>query len=66
MTQLENKVDEIYQYERRDTIIVESPALPQERVSENSAGEFPRQASNILTKCKFRIDCGIEIYVLYI
>lgn len=35
MSQLENLLDEINQYERRDTIIVGGPALSQENSNEN-------------------------------
>lgn len=37
VTLLENQIDEINQYERRDTIIVGGPALPQENPNENCA-----------------------------
>ena len=37
VTQLETQIDDVNQYERRDTIIVSGPALPQENPNENSA-----------------------------
>lgn len=37
VVQLENQIDEVNQYERRDTLIISGPVLPPENSNENSA-----------------------------
>ena len=37
VTKLEDQLDDIYQYERRDTIKISGPALPQEQAMENTS-----------------------------
>ncbi|KAK3892402.1 hypothetical protein Pcinc_003772 [Petrolisthes cinctipes] len=37
VSQLENQIDDVSQYERRDTVIISGPSIPQETNSESAA-----------------------------
>ncbi|KAK3885070.1 hypothetical protein Pcinc_010724 [Petrolisthes cinctipes] len=37
VSQLENQIDDVSQYERRDTVIISGPSFPQETNSESAA-----------------------------